>query len=148
MLRRLRCFQTEWRAEILLPAQDRSGRGDWNSELTRDHFRLSPLAGTRRAQKHKSPFHLATIKEGRDTADDEHGDADIKPHECGLRRCFTAIVGRAVEATPDASLAQETVVMSLNQMRFYLAHRVQHHANNNEQTRAAEKLRGYLRNVE
>ena len=38
--------------------------------------------------------------------------------------------------------------MPLNQMRFNLTHRVQHDTDNNEQTRAAKKLRGYRWHVQ
>ena len=37
--------------------------------------------------------------------------------------------------------------MALNQMRFDLAHRIQHYTHDNEQARPAEKLGGDLRNM-
>ena len=38
--------------------------------------------------------------------------------------------------------------MALDQMRLHLAHRVENDADDNEQTRAAEKLRGDWRNMQ
>jgi hypothetical protein len=54
---------TERCPEIFFPTQDRTGRCHGNAELARDHFRLGPFPGTRRAQEHESSLHLAAIKE-------------------------------------------------------------------------------------
>ncbi len=74
-------LQSKRRSEIFFPTQDRAWRSDRNAELAGDHFRLRPFPGTGRAEKNKSPFHLASVKKDRDSADDEHCDADIEPHE-------------------------------------------------------------------
>src|ERR1700736_1110655 len=148
MLSCLGCFQTEWCAQVFFTAQNRARRGHRNSELTRDHFRLGSLAGTRRAQKNKSPFHLVAVKENGHAANHDDSDADIEPHERATARGFSARIGSTIErAATDAALSQKTVVMPLDQMRFHLPHRIEHHAYDNQQTRPTEELRRNLRYV-
>ena len=90
----LRRFQPKRRAEVAFAPQNRAGRSDRNTEMARDHFRLRSFSGTGRAEKHESTFHLAAVEEDRHSADDENGDADIKPHQRSLLRRLAAAVSR------------------------------------------------------
>src|SRR2546423_1956386 len=45
------------RSEISFTAQDSARRSDRKAELARNHFRLGPFPGTRRAEKNEPPFH-------------------------------------------------------------------------------------------
>src|SRR6267154_1284370 len=88
---------------------------DLNTELPRNHFRLGPFSGTRRAQKNESSFHLSAVKKNGDPGDNERGDADIKPHKGAARRRFPATVRSAIKrSSANATLAQKPVVMPLN----------------------------------
>ena len=69
------------------------GRSHRNPKMPRDHFGLSSLSGTGRAEKHESSFHLATVEENRHAADHQNRDADVKPHQRSLPRRLTATVG-------------------------------------------------------
>src|SRR6266568_5381280 len=80
-------------AEIFFAAQNRARRSDGNTELARNHFRLGPLAGTRRAEKNESSFHLSAVKENGNPGNNQHGDADIKPHKRAAHGRFAAAVG-------------------------------------------------------
>ena len=115
MLRRLRRFQTERGSEIPFPPQNRARRSHRNSKLARDHFRLSSLAGTRRAEKHESSFHLATVKKNGYATNNQNRDANIKPHEHAMPSRFAAIVRCAIKtASANPALAQKSIVMPLN----------------------------------
>jgi hypothetical protein len=48
--------------------------------LARNYFRLSPFAGTGRAEKNEPSFHLSPVKENGDAGNYEHGDPHIQPH--------------------------------------------------------------------
>ena len=61
-------FSAERRPEVFFAAQNRARRSDRNTELPRDHFRLGPFAGTGRAEKNESPFHLSPVEENRDAS--------------------------------------------------------------------------------
>ena len=84
--------------------------------MARNHFRLGAFAGTGRAEKNESSFHsrrrknrqqramaeyfnrlLSAVKEKGDPGNNEHGDADIKPHKRAAPRRFAATVGRAIK---------------------------------------------------
>ena len=90
-------FLAQRRPEIFFPAQNRARRSDRNTELARNHLRLGPFAGTGRAKKNESSFHLSAVKKDRDSGDDKHGDANIKPHQRAARRRFAATVGGAIK---------------------------------------------------
>src|SRR5687767_15193545 len=77
----LRRFKSERSTEVPFASQDCARRSDRDPELTSNHFRLSSFSGTRRAQKHQSPFHLVPVEEDRDAADDQDRDADVKRSE-------------------------------------------------------------------
>src|ERR1041384_6863242 len=97
-----------------------------------DHFGLGSLSGTGRAEEHESfSFHLAPVEENGHAADDDDGDADVEPHQGRAPRRVTPRITRAVEAAAtDATLAQETVVMPLNEVRLDLPHSVEDHGHN------------------
>ena len=76
----LRCFQSELCPEIFFTPQNRARGSNRNTELTGNHLGLSPLSGTRRAQKHESSFHLAAVKKNCHSPDYQNRDADVKPH--------------------------------------------------------------------
>src|SRR5437867_962299 len=85
----------------------------------------------------KQALLLAPVKKNGDATNHQNGDANIKPHECAMGRGFTAIIGSAVEAaSADPTLAQEPIVVALDQMGLHLPHRIQHYTNDNEQTRS------------
>src|SRR4030095_2168848 len=118
-------FLPQRRAEVHFPAKNCARRGHWNCEMTRNHFGLSSFPGTRRAQEHDAAFHLAPVKKNCDPTNHQHRNADIKPHEGAFPRRFAAIVGSASKSTAaDPALAEKSIVMSLNQMRLHLPHRV------------------------
>src|SRR5207253_1867347 len=82
-------------------------------------------------------------------ANHDDGNTDIKPHQRALRRRFAANISRATgESAAHTTFAKKTVVMPLNQMRFNLPHRIEHYPDDNKQTGAAEKLRGYRWHVQ
>src|SRR5687768_15880894 len=123
MMGDVRRLKSERSTEVPFASQNCARRSDRDPEMTRDHLRLSSFSGTRRAQKHQSSFHLVPVEEDRHAADDQDGDADVKPHERRAPRSLSARVAGAVEApAPNASLAQESVVMPLNKMCLHLAH--------------------------
>ena len=68
-------------------------------------------------------------------------DRDYDPEEnqqaagCGIATLLQAII-----ATFEFTFAQEAIVVTLQQMRFHLAHNIEHYAYENQQTRATEKL--------
>src|SRR5207249_7890891 len=88
---------------------------DRYAELARNHFRLGPFSGARRAQKNESPFHLSAVKKNGDPGNNKHGDADIKPHKSAARRRFPATVRSAIKrSSANPTLAQKPVVVPLN----------------------------------
>src|SRR5262245_24384068 len=54
---------------------------------------------------------------------------------------------RGSEPALQLALLQKAVVMTHQQMRFHLTHRVQHHTHSDQHARAAEKLRDLGRDV-
>ena len=138
----LRRFQSELCPEIFFTPQNRARGSNRNTELTSNHLGLSSLSGTRRAQKHESSFHLAAVKKDCHSADYQDRDSDIKPHQRALARRLAPIVRGSIETgSPDSALAQEAVIMPLNEMGFDLPHRIENHAHDDQQARASEKLR-------
>ena len=149
LLNNLGGLDSQGRAKAFLPTQDCARRCDRNSKLPRNKFSLGALPRTGRAEENKPFLHSAAVKKNGDSSDDENGDRDVKPHQRGLRCGIATVVSRArIESSPaNPPLAQKPVVMALNQMRFDLAHRIQHYTNDNEQACSTEKLRGHLRNM-
>src|SRR5205823_13252750 len=95
-------------------------------------------------------LHSAAVKENRNPTDDENSDRDVKPHQGALRRRLATVVGRAcIERSPaNPPFSQKSIVVPLNELRFYLPHRIKHETHYNEQARSPKKLRRNLRNVE
>src|SRR5690349_21638244 len=64
-------------------------------------------------------------------------------------RMIIAMVAPApLEAALDAALFQESIVMAHQQMRFHLAHGIEHHADENQHAGAAEERRDRVRHLE
>src|SRR5205085_4470439 len=141
-LNNLGSLDSQGRTKVFFPPQDCPRRCDRNPKLPCNKFSLGALPRTGRAKKNKPFLHSAAVKKNGDSSDDENGDRDVKPHQRLLRGSFTTVVSRAgIESSPaNSPFAQEPVVMALNQVRFDLAHRIQHYTNDNEQARPAEKL--------
>src|SRR6266566_1682363 len=96
-LQHFRRLLPQRRAEIFFAAQNRARRSDGNTELARNHFRLGSFAGTGRAEKNESSFHLSAVKENGNPGNSEHGDANIEPHKRAARGRFAAAVGSTIK---------------------------------------------------
>src|ERR1051326_1263438 len=110
------------------------------------HARSSRLGETKnRQQRGMTEFFkrlLSAVKKKGDPGDHKNSDAHIKPHQRAAGCRLAANVSGTIErSAPNSAFSQKPVVMPLNQMRFHLAHGVKHHADNNQQAGAAEKLR-------
>src|SRR5271166_2426273 len=82
-----------------------------------------------------------------DDEEDRRGYA--RPYKNVLLHRLAASADGLVKGTAaNAPLAQEPVVVPLDEMRLHLAHRIEHDANENQQAGAAEERGGELRHAE
>ena len=81
-------------------------------------------------------------------ADNQKRDGGISPDERPLLDRFAATGRGPVKAPAEAAFAQKSVIMTLDQVGFHLTHRVQHDADHDQKTGAAEKLRRDIRHAE
>src|SRR5678815_371467 len=72
---------------------------------------------------------------------DQDRHTDIKPDQCTLLHGLSSASRRAVKAPANPAFAQESIVMTLNQMGLNLAHGIQNNADNDKQTGSPEELR-------
>ena len=73
-------LDSQGRAKVFLPPQDRTRRCDRNSKLPRNQFSLGAFPRTRCAEENKPFLHSAAVKQNCDSGNDENGDRDVKPH--------------------------------------------------------------------
>ena len=85
-------FHPERRSKIAFAPRMVPGEVTAMREMPRNHLRLRSLSGTRRAEKHNSSFHLASVKKNCHATDHQNGDADVKPHQSSLLRRLSPIV--------------------------------------------------------
>ena len=80
-------------------------------------------------------------EESNNAPEHQERSTDGQPDQRRVPDGFAALFRRALEASPQLALPQKSVVVPLEEVRLDLAHGVEHHANHDEDARAAEKLR-------
>jgi hypothetical protein len=85
----------------------------------------------------------------RHTGYDEDCNTGIYPDKCLVIDGLSG--GKAATrflSTADAALPKETIIVALKKMCLHLAHGIEHHANDDQESSAAKELRSHVRNIQ